>query len=447
MRLDDRKNNSLLVLILIVSTVCYYMIAYNITRTLFPVFITLITVLFVLYLLVTSVDLAKQYYKQLLLFSLFIRLVFLFAIPTLSDDYFRFIWDGVLTSNGINSYLYKPIDIVQINGKVLSSFLMGLKANMNSINYYSPYPPVLQFIFYVVVKLSGYKILTNIITLRLLVIIAEIGTVWIGIKMLDLFNFDRQKILLYTLNPLVIIELTGNLHGEAFLIIFLLSSLYLLIKRYFFASALFLGLAVSTKLLPLIFIPVIVSFIGLKKGLVYCLIVLLIVTVSFIPFFNYNFIIHFGESIGYYFQKFEFNGSLYYLLRWIGYSLAGFNLIYFIGKVLPVLCFVIITIIAFYKKPISIEVFFERLLITMLVYYLFSLTVHPWYITLLVVLSIFTVSRFAMVWSALIMLSYSTYIQYPYHEILWVTTVEYLGLSVVLYKEFVSPSTKKINIV
>ena len=446
MRLDEKRNKGILVLILIVSTVCYYLIAYNITRTLFPVFITLITVLFVLYLLVTSVDLAKQYYKQLLLFSLFIRLVFLFAIPTLSDDYFRFIWDGVLTTNGINSSLYKPIDIVQINGNELSSFLIGLKANMNSVNFYSPYPPVLQFIFYVVVKLSGYHLTTNIITLRLLVIIAEVATVWIGIKMLDQFKIDRHKILLYTLNPLVIIELTGNLHGEAFLIFFLLSSLYLLIKRYFFASALFLGLAVSTKLLPLIFIPVIVSFIGIKKGLVYCFIVLLIVTISFIPFFNVQLIVHFAESIGYYFQKFEFNGSLYYLLRWIGYSIAGFNLIYFIGKVLPVLSFVIIMIIAFYKKPISNEVFFERLLISLLVYYLCSLTVHPWYITLLVILSIFTVSRFAMVWSALIMLSYSAYTQYPYHEILWVTAVEYLCLSVVLYKEFVRPSAKKINI-
>jgi len=40
-----------------------------------------------------------------------------------------------------------------------------------------------------------------------------------------------------------------------------------------------------------------------------------------------------------------------------------------------------------------------------------------------------------LVWSALVMLSYSTYLQIPYHEIWWVTAIEYMILAGVLYLE------------
>src|SRR5690554_4585748 len=36
------------------------------------------------------------------------RLIFLFAIPNLSQDFYRFIWDGHLMAQGVNPYMFTP---------------------------------------------------------------------------------------------------------------------------------------------------------------------------------------------------------------------------------------------------------------------------------------------------------------------------------------------------
>ncbi len=65
----------------------------------------------------------------------------------------------------------------------------------------------------------------------------------------------RRGVLLYALNPLVIVELVGNIHYEGLTICFLLAGLYFYKKQKDLPSATFLGLAAGVKLLPLIFLP------------------------------------------------------------------------------------------------------------------------------------------------------------------------------------------------
>lgn len=433
--MGGKKNYPLFICMAAITMAGYWAIGYIVPRTNFIVLIALVALLFTGYAVMAAKDFARLYFKQLLWLAILCRLIFLFAIPSLSDDYFRFIWDGALTSHGINPYLYLPDAVSQLHGQPLPAFLNQMKAGMNSLPYYSPYPPVLQFIFFAMVKLGGFNVMGNVLVLRLFALLAECGIMMLAIKLLAHFKMERGRVLWYALNPLVIIELTGNLHGEVIMIFFMLLAIYLIIKNEFIFSAVVMGLAVSTKLLPLIFLPAIIYFLGRRRGIIYMFVMLSIVAVSFFPFFNAVFIQHMAQSIGYYFQKFEFNASIYYILRWMGYDVTGFNLIYFIGKALPVFAAAFIVWVTLYKDINNAQVFIERLLLSLLVYYGFSLIVHPWYISVLVVLSIFTRYKFAFIWSGLIMLTYSTYLQKPYHEILWVTALEYIGLGTVLYFE------------
>ena len=60
------------------------------------------------------------------------------------------------------------------------------------------------------------------------------------------------------------------------------------------------------------------------------------------------------------------------------------------------------------------------------IYYFLATTVHPWYLALPLILSIFTRFRFALVWSILVVSSYSAYSSMPATENPWLLTAEYL---------------------
>ncbi len=91
--------------------------------------------------------------------------------------------------------------------------------------------------------------------LRTVVLLVELGSMILIWKLLKAWNLHSRNLMLYALNPLVIVEFAGNLHGEVFMVFFLLLSLWLLaIKRNWLSAGAF-GLSAATKLLPLMFLP------------------------------------------------------------------------------------------------------------------------------------------------------------------------------------------------
>ena len=66
--------------------------------------------------------------------GVFVRVILLFFFPKLSDDIYRFCWDGQLLHLGINPFTYLPDDLQHEN-----AFLAQLYPSLNSKSYYSIY--------------------------------------------------------------------------------------------------------------------------------------------------------------------------------------------------------------------------------------------------------------------------------------------------------------------
>jgi hypothetical protein len=356
------------------------------------------------------------------------RLIFFLLEPNLSEDVYRFIWDGKMWLAGLNAYEWIPKEMLSL---LKENWMEPLFTQLNSPDYYTIYPPANQLLFYIAAFTDST--LLSIIIIRIFIIAAEIGTLLLLPKLLRQYNLPAQNMVWYAFNPLILLELTGNLHFEAFVIFFIVLSLYYFKKSELFRSSLSLGFAIAFKLLPLILIAAYFRKISLQNWIKYGLVSVLVLLLSLIPILFSNALNGILNSSELYFTSFEFNGSIYYLTRAIGYTLKGYNIIAFAGPLMGILSFLgIIILNLFAKKTISLV---ERMMWTWFIYCLFATTLHPWYCLPLLVLGILSRYKFPVLWTFLIFFTYIGYTSTGFSENLWVTFLEYILLFVFIVIE------------
>lgn len=435
------KTNKLTLLLILASICLYGVFAYNLARTDHTNLISIYIVLFGLFIKIVNNN--KNHFKLLVAIAIISRLVFLLAIPNLSQDFYRFIWDGRMILQGFNPYLHTPASFIAL-GEYPISQAQQLVVGMQALNasHYSNYPPINQLLFTLANLFTSSSILGSVIGLRLIIIAADIGTLYFGAKLLKRLGLSQNKIFWYILNPFIIIELTGNLHFEGVMLFFLILSLYLLHKNKWQWAAVVFALSISTKLVPLLFLPLFVKWFRVKedhtkidfKKLIYFYIIIGVSTlVLFTPFFSMEFVNNYSKTVGLWFGDFEFNASIYYIAREFGYLITGYNQIAIIGKILPVIIFTSIWYIALTRQNQNFITLIKSMLIAFTVYLLLSTTVHPWYIASILLLSIFTNYKYPLIWSFIIIISYLAYANADNTENLWIIGFEYLVVFTALF--------------
>ncbi len=464
------------------------------------------------------------------------RFLLLFSLPNLSDDIYRFIWDGRLLHQGINPFEQLPGYYI-LPGNEVSGITQSLFEQLNSPEYFTVYPPVCQAIFAFSTWLFPGSISGTVVTMKTFFLFFEMGTIFLGIRLLDHFKMNRKQILWYALNPLIILELTGNLHFEALMVFFLTAAIYFYVKfgacfyadhphhipghfppfsasrppkgvapnpqmssstilppdlrntteqdsegsparRYamgnLLLSGVMMGMAIATKLLPLMFLPFFIKRLGWKKAMIYFTVIGITLVALFAPLFSGVFLSNIGSSIGLYFQRFEFNGSIYYLLRWLGLKISGYNLIQVLGPLLGLFVFWRITYRAFKERDwndegnqsvflpshtsilpkrqadlkeathadrlslqqLSTLQLFRQMLFALTLFLFCTTTVMPWYLSGLILFSVFTGHRYPLVWSFMILLTYVNYSYPVFTENLWVVGIEYLVVGIFVWWDF-----------
>jgi len=422
----------------------YYSFAYHLDRTDFIKLLTLFVALF--FLCLRLIQFEKWNLKFLLVIGVLFRMVFLLAEPNLSQDFYRFIWDGHLIRNFINPYLEIPDnligqkDLVIANAQELYNGMGGLSAR-----HFSNYPPVNQLFFAIAAALGGKSIIGSVIVMRTIIILSDIGIIYFGRKLLKSLNRSTHLIFWYFLNPLVIIELTGNLHFEGVMLFFFVWSLYLLSVKKYVAAAIPYALSICVKLVPLLFLPLFLKHLGLKKSVIFYAAVGVTCIALFLPFYSPEFISNYSNTVGLWFSNFEFNAGLYNGIKQVTIHFDGkpWELIKIYGKITPIITILAVLLFTFLRPNQKLSALIISMLGVLTLYYLMSATVHPWYIIFLVLLSVFTKYRFALAWSAVVVLSYFAYSKADFNENLWLLAIEYLTVYGILLYEIFNPKRQK----
>ena len=410
--------------------VLYALWAYDLERFEHFTLLTLYSVLFgCYYLILRQVKIKEQHLTYL---ALTLRLVFIAAIPNFSQDFYRFIWDGRLILSGLNPYLTTP-DNLMISQPNLFPQMKTLFEGMRALSagHYSNYPPLHQLPFILAAIISKHSILGSVVVLRLLLIGADIGILFFGKKLLRKLQLPTRNIYWFILNPLVIIELTGNLHFEGLMLFFFVMALYYVHTKRWHLAALTMALSIAVKLVPILSLPLFLNKLGWKKSIRFYLTVGIVFMLLFAPFLKDNFLENYSATIGLWFSKFEFNASFYYLLNWGLETILNFELIHSMGVI--VVSFIGLQIIyQLLQNKTKTTALITTVLWVFTGYYLISTTVHPWYIISLLLLSIFTPFKFARVWSYTLILSYFAYHQFNVEEKGVILCLEYVPVLGVL---------------
>ena len=429
------KNNRTTILLVFLCMLFYIVFAYDLDRSDFIKLITLFGALFFISYKIIQIN--QDRFWLLAGIGIIFRLLFIAVLPNLSQDFYRFIWDGRLITQGISPYLFTPENYIEDTSNSFVTIVnqaQELYNGMGSLNrsHFSNYPAINQLCFAIASVFAGKSILGSVMVVRIILILADIGILCIGKKLLVKLHLNPNQIFWYFLNPFIVIELTGNLHFEGVMLFFLIASLYLLHQKKWLGSAGLLGISVSVKLIPLLFLPLYYRWFStdLNKGFFklagFYFIVLGTVIFTFTPFLSAQFISNFSKTIFLWFQNFEFNASIYYIIRWMGFKIVGWNMIAIIGKILPLFVILFILLFTFLRKNKSTQQLITSMLFGVSIYFLFSTTIHPWYIATPLLLSVFTKYKFPIIWSLAVILSYNAFGVDGFSENLYLVALEYL---------------------
>ena len=377
-------------------------------------------------------------WRTLLLLAGLLRLPFFFSVPVLSDDFYRFLWDGWCLNQGLSPFTHTPSELV----KQQAAYPQDLYAHLNSADYVSVYPPLHQLSF--LFSFWFYEpdhYLPALTALRFLILVSE-GVVYVVMR--RLYRCSVRQAGLYLLSPLVVVEGVGNLHSESVLLAFLLASGGLLAgpagaqteglrprrtRRRTALSATYFAAAVATKLTPLLLLP----FALLRQRRTEALVffgVLLVCLIFFFSFFENP--LGMGRGLALFFRHFEFNASVFAWVKGLGVLFTAQDISRELGPVLAVLSCALILVLSYRYRTVS---FATGALWLYTVHLLFSSTVHPWYVVPLVGLGVLTPFKYPLLWSYVVLWSYVGYGSAGYeHPYLWTSTAYLLLLTTMVWE-------------
>ncbi|PJZ68313.1 hypothetical protein CH373_04725 [Leptospira perolatii] len=405
-----------------------------------------------------------------ILFGIVIRAVLIFYPVFLSEDVYRFLWDGTLFYEGISPFSSAPENLEPSLISELSPQIKNeLLQKMNSKGFHSVYPPILQILFAVssIGMLKFQSVSVGIILWKTILFLFELGVLYLFANSRSIAK--PKLFLLYWLHPLVLWEGIGNGHAEPILVFFLIFSLESYRRKKIFLASLSFLAAILTKLVPLLFLPFLFfrKITGISKEQISRKVVLVplisatfVFVCSFLFFFwisSDSFFSNFLEllkaqwksGIGVYFRLFEFHGLMYYLWKWI---LQQFGLnFYQAGIHLAILSGVFILISSWKEARLETENGQEIIprtakfwILCLGIYYCFSTTIHSWYLLPLLAISVFTGFFWPIVAASVWILSYSTYGNVPYKDSYIIMLLEF-GLVAIAFFWDVKRKNQKIQ--
>jgi hypothetical protein len=188
----------------------------------------------------------RSAFALILATAILLRIGALAAPAFLSDDIYRYIWDGRVQAAGINPYRYVPTDA---HLEPLRDAVIFPNVNRNN---YAPtiYPPVAQMFFF-----SATRFGESVLVMKLALVAIEAVGMGALLQVLRVVGMPRENILLYAWHPLPVWEIAGSGHVDAVMVAFVALALAAAVRYRRAWSGAALAAATLVKFFPLALVP------------------------------------------------------------------------------------------------------------------------------------------------------------------------------------------------
>lgn len=179
------------------------------------------------------------------LVAIAMRLALLPLTPELSDDVYRYLWDGHVQLSGYNPYVYAP------QAAELERVRTAWHHLINNPSVPTIYPPLAQVAF-AFLALPG----SSVLAAKILWLACDLATAGVlaGIAR-DSARDERAVLLLYLWAPLLVVEVAWSAHLEPLGLLMMALAIRWAYRARAFASGAGLALATLTKFAPVAALP------------------------------------------------------------------------------------------------------------------------------------------------------------------------------------------------
>jgi hypothetical protein len=367
----------------------YIALIEDLTRSI-PTFLGVYAAAFIVYLLsIFLLSRNREPFRGVLAFvfaiAILCRIVNLNSEPTLSNDIYRYLWEGRVIEAGMNPFSHPP-------SAPELEFLQD--ENYESINHKhleTIYPPLAQGAFF-----CGVLLKPDLFGQKLIFTLFDMATMVVILMLLLATGRNPALCAVYGWSPLVVTEFSGSGHVDSLGIFLLMAAALLFQRRFRLFGFVSLALSFLAKYVSAVLLP---FFITKKRNIGWMFIYVAVIIIGYFPFAGAS-----GKlisSLKVYAENWEFNSLLF---RAIGSFAANpVHIRYALG--------IIVIVFAFYEgyRRRDLLHYAYRVIACSI---LLMPTIYPWYLCWLVPLLCFFPSRAWLGYTGLVMISYWVWVPY-----------------------------------
>jgi alpha-1,6-mannosyltransferase len=249
-----------------------------------------------------------------------LRIILMASTPVLEDDYFRYLWDGAVTAQGLNPYAFSPDEVliadeftllppvlIQLAQQEGNSLLKVNHGGLRTI-----YPPTAQAAFALAYWLRPW----SLNAWRVVLLGFDLATLGFLVLFLRYLQLSPGNIVIYWWNPLLLKEAYNSAHMDLVVLPFVLGAVWLSVNKRYNLTAICLGLALGAKVWPALLLPVLLRplFAQPRKLLAPLALFALISGAMFAPIWQAG--LNDDSGFAAFMQHWQMNDSFFLLLLW-----------------------------------------------------------------------------------------------------------------------------------